>query len=567
MRRHTVRTRALPVATLVAGLAVGSGTGAMAQGAAEMGSAIQPVAACASLMLADLSDVDTVITSAGAETREGHDFCFVQGYISPQTQFEALLPLTTWKGRYLQQGCGGFCGFLGVSLTDPSRTSAHQAPWAPLLSGEVVVAASNNGHYGGGNPLWAKDDLRLRVEYGYGSEHALAQTMKAMIQTFYGQEPTQSYFDGVSNGGRQALALAQRFPEDFDGILAGAPGNNWAPFAGMASAWMVRANLDDQGRMILTSEKLPALHEAVMNACADDQGVIQDPRACTFEPETIQCEAGRDEADCLTAEEVEAVRKLYQGATDAEGRSLYNGGQPFGSELAWNTWLIQPDDDAQNPDNTYAGGLALGHLRYMASLDGAEEDLQLADVEFTAAEHDRLQEFGAVYNSNNPDLTAFRDAGGKLIVYHGWSDEGIPPFSTVDYYQAVVETVGGFEEAQAFSRLYMIPGLYHCPCGNPELGDPATEVQFMQELVDWVENDTAPGVKELPVIASTSAAAPASLQVAPFDPTLPPPDNEGLNNNYDYVGRESSYEPGNNLWCEQQGPTLVCTGDQADGEQ
>jgi feruloyl esterase len=541
-------------------------TGATAQEAVGADSAIQPATTCASLTSADLSAVDAVVTSAAAETREGHDFCFVEGYVSPQTQFEMLLPLTSWKGQYLQQGCGGFCGFLGVSLKDPSRTSAHQAPWAPLLNGEVVVAASNNGHYGGGTPVWAKNDPRLRVEYGYGSEHALAQAAKAVIQAFYGQEPAHSYFDGVSDGGREALVLAQRFPEDFDGILAGAPGSNWAPFAGMASAWMVHANLDDQGQMILTSEKLPALHAAVMNACANNQGVIEDPRACTFDPVTIQCEAGRDEADCLTAEEVDVVRKLYRGATDAEGRNLYNGGQPYGSELAWNIWLIQPDDDTQDPDNTYAGGLALGHLRYMASLEDGAEDLELSEVEFTAAEHARLQEFGAVYNANDPDLTTFRDAGGKLIVYHGWADEGISPFSTVDYYRAVVETMDGFDAAQTFSRLYMIPGLYHCPCGNPELGDPATEVQFMDELVDWVENDQAPGVKDLPVIYSSAENAPASLQVAPFDPTLPAPDNDGLNSNYDYVGRESDYQPGNALWCEQQGATLACTSNRANGE-
>ena len=127
--------------------------------------------------------------------------------------------------------------------------------------------------------------------------------------------------------------------------------------------------------------------------------------------------------------------------------------------------------------------------------------------------------------------------------------------------------MGGFDAAQSFSRLYMIPGFYHCPCGSPSIGDPATEVQFMQELVNWVETDQAPGVKELPVIASTAAAAPASHTVEPFDPTLPPPDNDGLNSGYDYVGRDSTYRPGSALWCSQQGPTLVCTGNRADGEQ
>jgi feruloyl esterase len=549
-------------------LTVGPASNALAQDAPGAGS-IQSVVACASLTSVDVSSLNTVITSATEQAREGHDYCFVQGYISPQTQFEMLLPLTTWQGRYLQQGCGGFCGFVGVSLGDPSRTSGYQAAWAPLGNGEVAVAASNNGHHGAdpADALWAEDAPALRVAFGYGSEHSLAEVAKAVIAAFYGQEPSYSYFDGVSNGGRQALILAQRYPTDFDGILAGAPGSNFAPLAGLAEAWMARANTGDDGRQVLTSEQLPGLHAAVLEACADEQGVIADPRACTFDPTTIECEAGAEGPDCLTAAQVEAVRKLYRGATDAEGRSLFNGGQPYGSELAWNAWLVQPAADTEAPRNTIAASLALGYHRHMAFLEEGTGKVGLSDLEFTAVAHDRLLEFGAVYNANDPDLTAFRDAGGKLILYHGWADEAIPPFSTVDYYRAVVETVGGFEASQSFSRLYMIPGLYHCPCGSPVIGDPATEVQFLQELADWVEQDRPPGVKELAVTASTTAPALASLEVAPFDPTLPPPENDGLNSGYDYVGWESVYQPGRALWCEQQGPTLVCTDERPPTEE
>jgi feruloyl esterase len=541
---------------LAAGI-LGTATGAFAQEAE--GAPILPVVPCAQLAAAELGALDAVVTGASETTRERHGYCFVQGYISPQTQFEVLLPLTTWRGRYLQQGCGGFCGFVGVSLTDPSRTSGYQAPWPPLSNGEIVVAASNNGHFGA-DPIdaqWAEDDPRLRVAYGYGSEPALARTAKAIISAFYGREPSYSYFDGVSNGGRQALSIAQRYPAEFDGIIAGAPASNFAPLVGIAEAWMARANTDEAGRPILTSEKLPALHTAVMEACAGEQGAIVDPRACTFDPATIQCAEGTDGPDCLTAAQVKAARRLYRGATDAEGRNLFNGGQPYGSELAWNAWLVQPAED-QAPSDTIAAQLALGYHRAMANLeDGA--DVALSDIEFSAAAHDRLQEFGAVYNANDPDLTAFRDAGGKLILYHGWADEAIPPFSTVDYYRAVTEIMGGFEASQSFSRLYMIPGLYHCPCGSPVIGDPATEVQFLQELVEWVEQDQAPGVKELAVTAITMSPAPAALSVAPFDPSLPPPDNDGLNSGYDYVGRDSAYRPGSALWCEQKGLALTCS--------
>ena len=568
MRHRAAKALPLPTAALVAGLVLGPAMGALAQEAADADAPIQPVAECASLTGVNLSALDAVVISAAEVAREGHDYCFVQGYISPQTQFEMLLPLTTWRGRYLQQGCGGFCGFVDVSLTDPSRTSGHQASWAPLLNGEVVVVASNNGHVGANSVdgQWGEDDPRLRVAFGYESEHDLARAAKAVVATFYGREPTFAYFSGVSNGGRQALSLAQRYPDDFDGILAGAPASNWAPMVGLAEAWMARANTDEKGLPILTSEKLPALHAAVLGACADAQGVITDPRACAFDPTTIQCEADTDAADCLTAAEVDVTRKLYRGATDAEGRNLYNGGEPYGSELSWDVWLVPSTSDATALGNTIAGLFTLDYHRFLAYPDGGRDDIELSDIEFSADAHERLQEMGAIYNANDPDLAAFRDAGGKLIMYHGWADHGVPPFATVDYYRAVAEAMGGFEASQTFSRLYMIPGLYHCPCGAPVNGDPATEVQFLDELVAWVEEAQAPGAKELPVTASTTEPAPASLTVAPFDPTLPPPDNEGLNSNYDYVGRDSAYQSNNALWCEQDGSNLACTGERLDAE-
>jgi hypothetical protein len=549
------------VVTLAATVVVGPASGALAAQPTRADWPVQPVVTCAALGAVDLRGLDTVVTSAAEVTREGHAFCFVQGYISPQTQFEILLPLTTWRGRYLQQGCGGFCGFLGVSLTDPSRTSGYQAPWAPLRDGEVVVAASNAGHYGAGSldGLWGKNDRWLRVVFGYLSEHSLARTAKAVIRAFYGRGPAFSYFDGVSNGGRQALVLAQRYPTDFDGILAGAPASNWAPLLGLAEAWMVRVNTDARGRQILTSEKLPALHAAVMRACADARGVITDPRACTFDPATIQCAPGTDTPDCLTAVQVATVRRLYRGASDRRGRNLFNGGQPYGSELAWNVWLVRPAADPRAPGNTFAAQLALNYHKYLAFWTNPPDDFTLADVEFTAATHERLQELGGIYNANNPDLRPFRAHGGKLIMYHGWADEAIPPFATIDYYRAVVRTVGGFRASQAFSRLYMIPGLYHCPCGSPVVGDPETEVQFMQELADWVERGRAPGAKELAVTAKPTPPPLQSITVAPFDPTAPPPDNDGLNSDYDYIGRRSAYQPDNELWCEWRGPDIVCT--------
>src|SRR5437763_11948777 len=162
---------------------------------ARVASAARPLipatVSCASLGSVDLSRLDTVITSAADVTESGHAYCDVKGYISPQTQFEVLLPETTWRGDYLQQGCGGFCGHLDLSLTDPSRTSGYQAPFAPLTNGELVVAADDQGHESPTNidGLWGKNDPELRVVFGYSSEHSLAQTAKALIRAFYGRSP------------------------------------------------------------------------------------------------------------------------------------------------------------------------------------------------------------------------------------------------------------------------------------------------------------------------------------------------------------------------------------------
>jgi feruloyl esterase len=528
--------------------------------AAEAG-AILPVMSCDALANSDLTPLDARITAAATATRNGHAYCDVKGYISPVTQFEALLPTETWRGDYLQQGCGGLCGKADVSLDDPSRTSGYQAPYAPLTNGEMVVAADDQGHEASsnGDALWARNDLRLRAVFGYGSEHQLARTMNAVVRAFYGRKPAYSYFSGVSDGGHEALVLAQRYPADFDGIIAGAPANNWAPLAGLVAPWVAGANRNAQGGQILTAEKLPALHAAVMAACADEHGVIEDPRACTFDPASMRCPAGSDQPNCLTDEQIRVVRDEYRGPSDKDGHGLFDGGEPYGSELAWAGWLVAPAADAAAPADTYAALIGLAFLNEMAFLPNPQAAYTLDSVPFTTAMHDQLEQLGGIYNATDPDLSAFRANGGKIIIYHSWADQAIPPFATIDYYRAVVGQAGGAPAAQSFSRLYMIPGLYHCPCGQPVDGDPATTVQFMPELVAWVERGQAPGAVTLPVTAQTTGAHLTSLRVDPFDPVRPAPNNSGLNSNYRYVSESSDYRPGNELWCPEGKQPLTCS--------
>ena len=394
--------------TLAAITACGSMLAMKTDASAAESGAIPPVMSCEALANSDFTALDARITSTARASRNGHPFCDVKGYISPVTQFEALLPTETWRGDYLQQGCGGLCGKADVSLDDPSRTSGYQAPYAPLQNGEMVVAADDQGHEApsNGDALWARNDLRLRAVFGYSSEHQLAQAMKAVVRAYYGRKPAYSYFSGVSDGGHEALVLAQRYPADFDGIIAGAPANNWAPLVGLVAPWVAAVNRNAQGEQILTAEKLPALHAAVMAACANENGVIKDPRACTFDPASMRC-PGSDQPDCLTEEQVRVVRDEYRGPSDKDGHGLFDGGEPYGSELAWANWLVMPAADAAAPADSYAAGIGLAYLNEMAFLPNPRATTRWRPCRSPPRMHQQLEQLGGIYNATDPDLSAF----------------------------------------------------------------------------------------------------------------------------------------------------------------
>src|SRR6516162_1257265 len=266
----------------------------LADGPARTAAAVTvaPVIACGQLASHDFSDVPdapTVILSAIQVTlpAPAPAVCQVAGYIAPQEQFQLTLPASGYTGRYLQQGCGGLCGLdylgsagSGSSGPKPSAgaTSGDAASAANCTTVTAAVAASgamaegtdNQGHIGGETDgVWAEDDPALRVSFGYASEHAMAQAARAIIAAYYGKPPAHSYYEGCSGGGREALVEAQRYPKDFDGILAGAPGNIEAQLIGAEPAWVIDVNTGPQGREILGSEKLPALHAAVIKACGN----------------------------------------------------------------------------------------------------------------------------------------------------------------------------------------------------------------------------------------------------------------------------------------------------------
>lgn len=464
--------------------------------------------------------------SAAPVTVGGIAYCDVRGYTAPQTQFEIKLPVATWQGRYVQDGCGGYCGDIPTEGANPVPQLA--AGCAAVNNGELVIASDNEGHVGANrlDGLWGLGDPRLRTVFGYTSEHSLAEVAKAVIRGYYGRTAAYSYFDGCSDGGREALMEAQRYPGDFDGILAGAPALDATDFAGELSTWVYRSNTDGSGRQILGVDKLPALHAAVLKACAGADGLIDDPRECGFDPASIQCPDLVDDTGCLTSAQVGVVRAFYSGPRDAAGRNLYPGGLPYGSELGWAGWDISPTGNALA---TNAAQFAVNFLDYLAYDKPLSSSRSLADFRFTDAEWARLQANARTYNATSPDLTAFRRHGGKIILYHGWADQAIPPFGTVAYFQAVADRT---KDASSFSRLYLIPGQYHCLAG----GDPQVAGDLLGPLTGWVEDGSAPAAVTFAALKA-GAGQPTSVTVQPYDPARGgAAAGHGANSGYDWIG-------------------------------
>ena len=539
------------ISTSNAALAYGSTAGATTAGntatevSTPLSSVILPVRPCGDLTsvrhLLSPTRVPVQILSARLSVFTGAEYCHVIGAIGADFYFDLRLPRSTYRGQYVQEGCGGFCGILSPQVP-------LVADDCPAVTGNTLaLAVDNEGHETTSNAdaRWAANDAKSRIIFGSTSEHQLALVGKALIADYYGRGPTYSYFDGCSDGGREALIEAQRYPHDFNGILAGAPANLESELNGIFENWLIRVNTGPRGREILTSEKLPALHAAVVQACGQGQGYVLDPRTCNFSPSSTECHRRVTDA-CLTAAQVRVVTSLYRGPTDAAGQSLYPGGEPFGSELAWSGWFVAPSDDRDWPRNMPSYQFATNYLRFMAYSTDPSNSFNLSQFHFTLSAYRQLSALSETYDATDPELASFAADGGRLIIYQGWADEVIPPFGTVAYYGAVADAAGGYSASQTFSRLYMIPGQYHCLDG----GDPALAgANLLTPLIDWVQNGKPPGTFSFK-LASTKGpqnetAGGGSLSVAPLDPlaSLPLASN-GLNASYNWVGSFGSNEPG-----------------------
>ena len=428
-------------------------------------------------------------------------FCRVAATLVPvadsSIKIEVWMPAAGWNGKFMGTGNGGAAGaiFYGDMIL-------------PLTRG-YAVANTDTGHEGGGADWsFAVGHPEKLVDSGYRAVHEMTVQAKAIVAAHYGTAPSRAYWSGCSMGGRQGLMEAQRFPADYDGIVARAPANSWVPL--MTHSILVEQAMTDPAGA-LSSAKLPLMREGAIAACDARDGVtdrvVTDPPSCAFDPGILECTAGGDTATCLTSREVDAVRGIYRGPVNARtGEGIMPGPEP-GSELEWAAYTPAAFPIASNffRDVVFADpGWDLFAFDFDADVARARE---VTDVMFDAA---------------SPDVSAFVARGGKLILWHGWTDGLIPARNTVDYYDSVVATLGA-DTAADHVRLFMAPGVNHCAGGEG-----AAEFDYVSALEGWVEQGTAPerlvASRALEGGGMRTRALCAHPQVARYDGTGNPED-------------------------------------------
>lgn len=441
---------------------------------------IAPVVGCASLAQVDLAPVTGAATSQSAREVAGvHPYCEVTGTVAPAIHFEVRLPLAGWTQRFLETGCGGLCGML--------RVEAEKADGcAPVTDGSIVLASTDMGHQGM-DPTWGAD-AQKRVDFAHRGVHVTVLAAKALISAFYGQATRYSYFSGCSDGGREALIEAQRYPKDFDGIAAGAPALNFTIQNSFHHAWLAKTNTGSDGKRLLTAIDMKPLHGAVLKACDGLDGLvdgqISDPRACHYDPAPLLCRKGYIAGACLTADQVAAVRKIYAGAVGPRGEKLEVGPIMRGSEMEWIGVFVPMDRDAP----VMSAMFALGTINNLLFSPNPQPPYTIASFPFDAAMYQREETARALYSADDANLAPFAAHGGKLILWHGWSDPHISPLNTIDYYARVGRTMGDTARDQTV-RMFLFPGMGHCSGG-----DGPSEFALLAAMMSWVETGQVPQV-------------------------------------------------------------------------
>jgi feruloyl esterase len=393
-------------------------------------------------------------------------FCRVKAVASPssdsQINLEVWIPAgESWNGKLLGTANGGFSGAIPFG------------PMTAALAKGYAVVGTDTGHTGDQLDFAANHPEKV-IDWGYRAVHVMTEVAKLVVRNHQGRFPDRSYFEGCSTGGQQALSEVQRFPDDYDGVVAGDPGYNRVRLI-LGFLWGWNALHDEAGRSILPNAKLATITKAVVSACdlndGVKDGVIDDPRSCTFDPKTIQC-TGADSDACLTAPQVAAVQKVYDGAKNVRTGEVVYPGWIRGSEQGWTQYLTGPREPVR-----------IGFFRSIAfqnpSWDGRSFDWD-RDIAFVLR-HDN------VMSAVSRDLRPFKARQGKVLMYTGWADPVVPPMDVVNYYENVAKTMGGMAATQSFFRFFPVPGMGHCNGGaGPSSFD------ALGALEEWVEKGVAP---------------------------------------------------------------------------
>jgi feruloyl esterase len=410
--------------------------------------------------------------------------CLVDGSVATSgntVDFRLGLP-AQWNGKFFFQGVGGFAGSMG-------RLDAG-------LARGYASATTDTGHQGssGTDGSWALNNRPKEIDYGHRGTHVTAVAAKSLTGAFFGKAPNYAYFSGCSNGGRQALMEAQRYPDDFDGIVAGDPSFGALGYVRRAITYQFMLASPDR---VLPPAKLDVLSKAAVAACDAADGVIDglvgDPRLCKFDPGPLECK-GADAPDCLTTGQVASVKAIYSESKTPNGERIF--GFPVGHEggnSGWPLWITGRSPAEQRPDGTMTFGaesptgyrFADGFFRYMAfEKDDPDYDWRAFDI---SRDLPKIATIAEILSPTDADLGRFQKSGGKLLLYHGWADPAISAYGTIAYYDKAVRKAGGKAAADNFVRLFLAPGMHHCR-GGPGPDDFDT----LTALERWVEKGEAP---------------------------------------------------------------------------
>ncbi len=440
----------------------------------------------ATISAATLVTSGTLVTPANQTLTNLPVFCRVQGISQPTTDsniyFEVWLPQTTWNGKFLSSGEGGYAGALNYTRL------GLDGGLDELLRRGYATASTDTGHVSS-NTFWAIGHPEKAVDYLYRSKHLVTLAAKGLIAAYYGQAPTHSYFNSCSNGGRQGLMEIQRYPDDYDGVVVGAPWN-FQSHSNAGFVWNAQA-LTAPGAAI-SPAKLPAITAAVLAACdANDglvDGVIANPQACNFNPASLLCQ-GPETNSCLTQPQLTALQQIYQGPQNPRTGEAIFPGFMIGAEAGW-TGLVN-SINGTGLEQGYFPNLTFENPNWDYHTFNFDSDMAFADAKV-----------GVLGNSTQLDLSAAKNRGIKVIQYHGWNDQTLQPAYSPQYYNQVTAAMGGSAATQSFYRLFMVPGMTHCYFGPgatsfggvgqqlPPVRDATHDVQTALEA--WVERGIAP---------------------------------------------------------------------------